>query len=222
VERFGQKGLTGPCNRPNPEGSMVNIGLLVLDQTAWARVATDPIAFADEHTLTLGVEPDFLHAAGQQTVACSERGAASPWTRYLAVDRSHQIIIGTCGFTAPPDAEGVVEIAYFTFPPLRVEVMQVRWRRELWNSRKALQESGCGLTRCRNETPRRVFWRSLALNGSAKLWIQRSDKCGAGNVTLRHIVDRSSRPNSYWSRPCDRMKGWRRTVAQLWVSCCIN
>jgi RimJ/RimL family protein N-acetyltransferase len=33
------------------------------------------------------------------------------------VDRAHQIIIGTCSFTAAPDSEGVVEIAYFTFPP---------------------------------------------------------------------------------------------------------
>ena len=33
------------------------------------------------------------------------------------MDRSHDIIVGTCAFTAPPDAEGIVEIAYFTFPP---------------------------------------------------------------------------------------------------------
>jgi ribosomal-protein-alanine N-acetyltransferase len=97
---------------------MVNIALLVLDQTGWRRVAEDPTAFADEHTLTLGVEPDLLQAVGQQTVTMLQRtGAAPPWTGYLAVDRAHQLIIGTCGFTAPPDPEGVVEIAYFTFPP---------------------------------------------------------------------------------------------------------
>src|SRR5258705_1206577 len=97
---------------------MVDIGLLVLDRTAWARVAEDPLAFADEHALTLGVEPDFLHAVGQQTVAMLQRtGATTPWTGYLAVDRAHQIIVGTCSFTAPPDPEGAVEIAYFTFPP---------------------------------------------------------------------------------------------------------
>ena len=96
---------------------MANIGLLVLDRTAWARVAEDPAAFAIEHTLTLGAEPDLLRTVGQQTVAMLQRtGANTPWTGYLAVDRAHQIIIGTCGFTAPPDAEGVVEIAYFTFP----------------------------------------------------------------------------------------------------------
>src|SRR3954447_23131196 len=97
---------------------MVNIGLLVLDQAAWARTAEDPAAFAIEHTLTLGVEPDLLRTVGEQTVAMLERtGATKPWTGYLGVDRAQQLIIGTCAFTAPPDPEGVVEIAYFTFPP---------------------------------------------------------------------------------------------------------
>jgi RimJ/RimL family protein N-acetyltransferase len=96
---------------------MTNIGLLVLDQRAWASVAEDPAAFAAQHALTLGAEPDLLRTVGQQTVAMLQRtGATTPWTGYLAVDRTHQIIIGTCAFTAPPDAEGVVEIAYFTFP----------------------------------------------------------------------------------------------------------
>jgi RimJ/RimL family protein N-acetyltransferase len=97
---------------------MADIGLLVLDRTAWKRAAEDPAAFAAEHTLTLGVEPDFLRTVGQQTVAMLQRtGANKPWTGYLGVDRAQQIIIGTCAFTTPPDPEGVVEIAYFTFPP---------------------------------------------------------------------------------------------------------
>ena len=97
---------------------MLNIRLLVLDRTAWAAVAEDPAAFAGEHALTLGVEPGLLLTVGQQTVAMLQRtGATRPWTGYLAVDRAQQIIVGTCSFTAPPDPEGVVEIAYFTFPP---------------------------------------------------------------------------------------------------------
>jgi RimJ/RimL family protein N-acetyltransferase len=43
-------------------------------------------------------------------------GADSPWTGYLGVDRAQHVVVGTCSFTAPPDPEGVVEIAYFTFP----------------------------------------------------------------------------------------------------------
>jgi RimJ/RimL family protein N-acetyltransferase len=96
---------------------MADIGLLALDRTAWERLADDPAGFAVEHTLALGAESDLLRTVGQQTVAMLQRtGATTPWTGYLAVDRTHQIVIGTCAFTAPPDAEGVVEIAYFTFP----------------------------------------------------------------------------------------------------------
>jgi RimJ/RimL family protein N-acetyltransferase len=97
---------------------MANIRLLALDQIAWTRVAEDPGVFAAKQRLMPGVEPDLLRSVGQQTVALLQRTCATPpWTGYLAVDGSQDIIIGTCAFTAPPDAEGIVEIAYFTFPP---------------------------------------------------------------------------------------------------------
>ena len=32
------------------------------------------------------------------------------------MDRASNTIVGTCSFVAPPDCDGVVEIAYFTFP----------------------------------------------------------------------------------------------------------
>jgi RimJ/RimL family protein N-acetyltransferase len=96
----------------------VTIELLALDRNAWKQLAEAPAVFAAEHALALGAEPDLLRAVGQQTVALLERtGATTPWTGYLAVDRAREIIIGTCAFTAPPDSEGVVEVAYFTFPP---------------------------------------------------------------------------------------------------------
>jgi [ribosomal protein S5]-alanine N-acetyltransferase len=41
--------------------------------------------------------------------------AAPPWAGYLATDGGE--VIGTCAFKGAPDAEGMVEIAYFTFPP---------------------------------------------------------------------------------------------------------
>lgn len=96
---------------------MANIALVVLDPRAWEEVAEDPAAFAAGHALTYGAELDLLRTVGQQTVAMLHRtGATAPWTGYLAVDRTHQTVVGTCAFTAPPDREGVVEIAYFTFP----------------------------------------------------------------------------------------------------------
>ena len=119
---------------------MANIGLLVLDRTAWARVAEDPDAFAVEHTLTLGAEPDLLRTVGQQTVAMLKRtGATTPWTGYLGVDRERQIIIGTCASQRLPTLK--VSLRSRTSPSRlsRVEVTPVRWRRDLWNSRKALR-----------------------------------------------------------------------------------
>ena len=97
---------------------MTSIDLLALDRKDWQRVAEDPIAFAEERKLVLGAEPDLFRAVGQQTVSLFERTGVTgpPWSGYLAVDRVRDTIVGTCGFKAPPDAEGVAEIAYFTFP----------------------------------------------------------------------------------------------------------
>lgn len=59
-----------------------------------------------------------MREVGRQTVALLHKtGATIPWTGYLVVDRADAIIVGTCSFTAPPDAEGIIEIAYFTFRP---------------------------------------------------------------------------------------------------------
>jgi RimJ/RimL family protein N-acetyltransferase len=40
----------------------------------------------------------------------------SPWTAYWGTSRRE--IVGLCAFKAPPDAEGMTEIAYYTFPRL--------------------------------------------------------------------------------------------------------
>lgn len=43
----------------------------------------------------------------------ARRGYIEPWIGYLAVEGD--TCVGCCGFTAPP-VNGIVEIAYFTFP----------------------------------------------------------------------------------------------------------
>jgi GNAT acetyltransferase-like protein len=97
---------------------MATINLLALDQTDWERVAEDPAIFAGQHKVTLGAEADLLRAVAKQTLILFGRTGVTtqPWSGYLALDRARDIIVGTCGFKAPPDTEGVVEIAYFTFP----------------------------------------------------------------------------------------------------------
>jgi ribosomal-protein-alanine N-acetyltransferase len=93
------------------------IELIPLDRHDWERVAEDPTVFAGELTLTLGAQADLLPAVAQQTVTLFQRTGVTtrPWSGYLAVDQARHIV-GTCGFKAPPDDEGVVEVAYFTFP----------------------------------------------------------------------------------------------------------
>jgi ribosomal protein S18 acetylase RimI-like enzyme len=94
------------------------IELCALDRIDWELVAHEPTRFADAHGLSLGATSDLLRVVAQQTAALLGRTGAAlpPWTGYLAVDEAG-LIVGTCAFKAPPDPDGVVEIAYFTFPP---------------------------------------------------------------------------------------------------------
>src|SRR5438105_3046311 len=116
---------------------MANIGLLVLDRTAWAGVVEDPAAFAVEHTLTLGAEPDLRRTVGQQTVAMLQQTgerALGPGT-WLSIGR-----VRSSSGCAPSQHRRTLKASLRsrTSPSrlLRVEVMSVRWRRDLWNSRK--------------------------------------------------------------------------------------
>jgi RimJ/RimL family protein N-acetyltransferase len=87
-------------------------------QQEWAVTAADPEAFANEHRLALEVETDLLRGVANQTLALFQRTGVTtqPWSEFLSVDRVSHSIVGTCCFVAPPDSDGVVEIAYFTFP----------------------------------------------------------------------------------------------------------
>jgi RimJ/RimL family protein N-acetyltransferase len=95
---------------------MAPIKLLVLERTDWKQVRADPAAFARKRGLSVGAAEDRLRGVAEQTLALFERTgvSAEPWSGYLA-ENDAKVIVGTCGFKAPPDNEGVVEIAYFTF-----------------------------------------------------------------------------------------------------------
>ena len=96
----------------------MTIELLGLHRNDWERVAADPEVFANEHQLAVGAQRDLLRGVAEQTLALFQRTGVTtqPWSGFLSVDREHNTIVGTCCFVAPPDDEGVVEIAYFTFP----------------------------------------------------------------------------------------------------------
>ena len=96
----------------------MKIELLGLHRNDWERVAADPEAFASEHQLAVGAQTDLLRGVAEQTLALFQRTGVTtqPWSGFLSMDRASNTIVGTCCFVAPPDDEGVVEIAYFTFP----------------------------------------------------------------------------------------------------------
>ena len=59
------------------------------------------------------ISPDWLARVQAST-------AADPWIHgFCIVDRASGAAIGTCGYKGPPDAEGVVEIAYGVEPECR-------------------------------------------------------------------------------------------------------
>ncbi len=61
---------------------------------------------------------DFLRSASHEYLA-SLREAFEPdeWKfGYAIVERGSRIVIGMCGFAAPPDAKGAIEIAYGVAP----------------------------------------------------------------------------------------------------------
>lgn len=48
--------------------------------------------------------------------APSIKTADPQWGGYLAVDEATNELVGSCAFKAPPDAAGLTEVAYFTYP----------------------------------------------------------------------------------------------------------
>jgi ribosomal-protein-alanine N-acetyltransferase len=53
---------------------------------------------------------------GRTLTAVPARVNELHWGGYLAVDEHTREVVGSCAFKTPPTEEGVVEIAYFTYP----------------------------------------------------------------------------------------------------------
>lgn len=95
------------------------LDLLPLTAATLADIRTDPAAFGRAHGLDLGGQEAVLRDVAEQ-MARHDATPRAPWCGYLAValaPPTRRRVVGTCAFTGPPDAEGAVEIAYFTYPP---------------------------------------------------------------------------------------------------------
>ena len=97
---------------------MTPVALLTLERGEWLALGTDPASFAAAHDLGLGDQAAILREIGIGTAAFLDRaGGGARWGSFLAFDPGSRVVIGTCSYKGPPDTDGVVEIAYFTFPP---------------------------------------------------------------------------------------------------------
>ncbi|MGH7585434.1 MAG: GNAT family N-acetyltransferase [Gemmatimonadales bacterium] len=96
---------------------MPPIRLIRLGPRALDELRNDPGAFERAHHVALGNQTGRVADLAEH---CAEqlrlRGVPPEWFAHLVVDGPTGRAIGTCGFKGPPDADGVVEIAYHTFP----------------------------------------------------------------------------------------------------------
>lgn len=84
-----------------------------------ARIVLRPIGGHGESSLggfSPGDHAALVEQLIEQTIRHFGGEPTAPWQAYLAADPVRGVVIGTCAFKAPPDAERRVEIAYFTFP----------------------------------------------------------------------------------------------------------
>lgn len=105
------------------------IGLVAIDGAVAREAADGNAAFVTAHALvTEGVRDLMAGVIGMTPAPMLDRGE---WGGFFVFDRASRQVVGTCAFKAPPDAGGVVEIAYYTFPPFESRGYATAMAREL-------------------------------------------------------------------------------------------
>ncbi len=100
-----------------PPARVPILDFIPLDDACLKAIAADVAAFL----VSFKADPaykDLVTEVAAHTAAMLQRtGATYPWIGYLAQDPDTAELVGTCAYKGNPDAEGIVEIAYFTFEP---------------------------------------------------------------------------------------------------------
>jgi RimJ/RimL family protein N-acetyltransferase len=78
-------------------------------------LAANPAAALAEHPNQAAVAELAAEVAVATLNLYERTGATDPWLSYFATRDADNTLLGTCAFKAPP-VQGLVEIAYFTFP----------------------------------------------------------------------------------------------------------
>jgi [ribosomal protein S5]-alanine N-acetyltransferase len=93
------------------------IRLIGIDGDLGRIVEGDGDDFNKVYGASLGDNGAVVREVVSQTLALLARAPrAAEWGGYLVIDEARGVVIGTCGFAHGPEADGTVEIAYFTFP----------------------------------------------------------------------------------------------------------
>lgn len=94
------------------------VDLLSLDRDEWQALGDDPERFVSARGLAIGPHAELLRSVGAGTVEFLDRIGVEPrWGSFLATDSASREVVGACSYKGAPDDEGIVEIAYYTFPP---------------------------------------------------------------------------------------------------------
>lgn len=76
--------------------------------------------FRERYGADLGGHLEDARQVADQTLDFHRRVKADdPWGGYFVADTTSDCVIGTCGFKGNPSPDGLVEIAYGTFPTFR-------------------------------------------------------------------------------------------------------
>ena len=94
-----------------------DIALLLIDQDLASDVQVGREAFEQKHGVRIMTDLRVVREVVRQTLAMlAVHPRDTVWGGYLAVDPGTETVIGTCGFRTGPTDDGVIEIAYYTFP----------------------------------------------------------------------------------------------------------
>ena len=96
---------------------MARVRLIPLDDAMMAALTDGGGATEERCGVWFGECLDLARDVARQTAEFHARVPREPpWGSYMVADAKSNAAVGTCGFKHAPTAEGVVEIAYFTFP----------------------------------------------------------------------------------------------------------
>ena len=117
---------------------MPSIRLISIDDDLCRVVEETPDEFAKAYGASLGESKPVIREVVSQTLALLMKAPRAPeWGGYLVIDQEQAVVIGTCGFKHGPEADGRVEIAYFSFPEFEGRGYATAMARELL--KRALQ-----------------------------------------------------------------------------------